>query len=935
MRRSLTAVLILGCFLFFPIIFSQTTPDPDTLKMRVAGLMEEKKYGEVLRLADPAISASADRGEWEKFTDYTIIAADALTELQDHTQARQRLRQAFVTLQNGGMGNTIIAANILGWEAFQSRMLQEYGDALQAYQAAIRIYEKNKFKGQSLAYAYKNVAQILLRYSNDRQSIPYFEAALRADTSRSQNAGVYAQLAKSYIFLDSFEAAERYYKLGCAEFQKSPSNIASLNDVGAALALHRNDWAAARTHTLDALKYYQEIPSKGDNRIRAFAALAEIAALQNNPRQAESYFRQAEAEGKKFYSGKSREMAKLYVETGLFYEQQRQTDRALAFYQKALVQAFPNFNSLNPGDNPPVEDAGLESQALRAAAAKAQALLKKAVAGVPGNGMTDLRLNAAHCFDLSFAVAARLRRTYGNDADKFALAASNRAAYDAAALNLWQLWKETGDNNQLARLFAFIEQSKAQALGDALQQQRALALTGIPDSLLEKENNLRLEAAIAAIDLKEKELSGDSTAIVHAKDIAFRQQKAYDDLLTGLKKQYPQFRQYNQADLTANLSVIQAALPDTTILFSWYDAGDRYLCAAVRRHGITAFEVKRDSLLARTLSGFLTTLADKNAQQSDPTSCFTASHTLFQKLFPDTFLAPDRSLVIAPDGLLCYLPFEALLTAPHTGSYGTAPYLLRSKTVQYVWSATLLTLPETGKPPKNGLLHIAPFADAARDGLAVLPNSLRDAPESAGAAVLNGAEATTTEFLKSAPRYNALHLSTHADAGGRDVPGIELYDRRLTLPEIYAQRLHASLVSLSACETGAGRFAEGEGVLSLARAFAYAGARSLVASHWQVNERSTADLFSAFYESLDAGLPKAEALRQAKLRYLASSLPDARKAPFHWAAFTLTGVDGRVVFEKNNLSVWFYAVGGLFLLAVLVQWLAPSFFSEKKFRDAA
>lgn len=106
--------------------------------------------------------------------------------------------------------------------------------------------------------------------------------------------------------------------------------------------------------------------------------------------------------------------------------------------------------------------------------------------------------------------------------------------------------------------------------------------------------------------------------------------------------------------------------------------------------------------------------------------------------------------------------------------------------------------------------------------------------------------------------------------GGPDVPGIELYDRRLTAPEIYAQRFHASLVSLSACETGKGHLAGGEGVLSLARAFAYAGAQSLV-SHWKVNERSTAELFSVFYKNVQQGIPKVEALRQSKLNYLASA----------------------------------------------------------------
>ena len=103
--------------------------------------------------------------------------------------------------------------------------------------------------------------------------------------------------------------------------------------------------------------------------------------------------------------------------------------------------------------------------------------------------------------------------------------------------------------------------------------------------------------------------------------------------------------------------------------------------------------------------------------------------------------------------------------------------------------------------------------------------------------------ATAAAFEAKAPAYGVLHLSTHANGG--ENPGVEFADRRMTLSEIYAQRYRADLVSLSACETNTGLLAQGEGVLSLARAFAYAGALSLVASYWIVSDRSTASLFAA------------------------------------------------------------------------------------------
>ncbi|HSR41647.1 MAG TPA: CHAT domain-containing protein, partial [Longimicrobiales bacterium] len=104
-----------------------------------------------------------------------------------------------------------------------------------------------------------------------------------------------------------------------------------------------------------------------------------------------------------------------------------------------------------------------------------------------------------------------------------------------------------------------------------------------------------------------------------------------------------------------------------------------------------------------------------------------------------------------------------------------------------------------------------------------------------------------------------------------------LYARRIrTLP------LDGTLVVLSACETGAGRLAGGEGVLSLGRAFLQAGASGVVVTHWPVGP-ATADLMGELHRALADGTPPAEALRRAQLALLAGGHPE----PFHWAPFAL------------------------------------------------
>lgn len=117
---------------------------------------------------------------------------------------------------------------------------------------------------------------------------------------------------------------------------------------------------------------------------------------------------------------------------------------------------------------------------------------------------------------------------------------------------------------------------------------------------------------------------------------------------------------------------------------------------------------------------------------------------------------------------------------------------------------------------------------------------------------------------------------------GSKEPGI------LQVSEIMRLKLSADLVTLSACSTGLGRLVNGEGILGLTRAFFYAGARNVTVSLWNVNDSATAALMKAFYENLNRGLPKGEALREAKLGMLQSQ-NTAWHHPYFWAAFVLVG----------------------------------------------
>jgi CHAT domain-containing protein len=152
----------------------------------------------------------------------------------------------------------------------------------------------------------------------------------------------------------------------------------------------------------------------------------------------------------------------------------------------------------------------------------------------------------------------------------------------------------------------------------------------------------------------------------------------------------------------------------------------------------------------------------------------------------------------------------------------------------------------------------------------------------------------TTVKSEALAEYRFVHFATHGLLDEKDpkLSGLllapdEREDGILHLGEVYNLRLNAELVVLSACETGLGRIARGEGIIGLTRGFLYAGAASVLVSLWQVSDATTAELMVDFYGEILRGSSRPEALREAKRRLIRRQ-PEYAK-PYYWAPFILVG----------------------------------------------
>ena len=330
--------------------------------------------------------------------------------------------------------------------------------------------------------------------------------------------------------------------------------------------------------------------------------------------------------------------------------------------------------------------------------------------------------------------------------------------------------------------------------------------------------------------------------------------------------------------------------------------------------------------LAPALRALMTFFTGPNVIDKDPAGFLAASHEVYRLLLEPLNIAPGENLLILPDGLLAYLPFNALVTEAGAKDIGSAPYLIRRNPVSYAQSATILDR-QLAKGPETGTekLAFAPFVDALPDNpapaLTYSKTEVAGLDKSYAPAVLEGSAAQRSALLGMANNRSLLHLSTHAFATpeGDEPPRILTADAPVYPVDIYGLDLNADLVTLSACESNIGPLAVGEGVLSLGRAFTAAGARGVVASLWSLNDRATADIVTGFYDQLANGKRKPLALHEAQLAYLnRTDLPGYLKSPYYWAGLTYYGDGGTL--SAEGWGWWPLGLVAGLLLAVGLFW---------------
>ncbi len=458
----------------------------------------------------------------------------------------------------------------------------------------------------------------------------------------------------------------------------------------------------------------------------------------------------------------------------------------------------------------------------------------------------------------------QLRSGVDTEAAKIGFVADKQAVY-GSLVNLLVA------QNKPAEALEVVERAKARALVDLLADRYTSAAA---EQVLP-----RGDARLAALLQKQRDAEDTLQAQNPTRsDATWAQQRANAQAAAAqLQQAAPELASLVSASASSAAELAQLLDKDEVGL-QYFVQGDRLLALVFNPQGTRAFTLDGTDLLA-DVRDFRDALTRRSPQ------ALALAQKLHRRLVaPLQGALGQQAVLLVPHGVLHYLPFAAL----HDGQR----YLLDRHALRLSTSASALKF-----------LRTAPAGSGAGTGALILGNPTGDLPSAErearrlqrllpGSSLLLGAAATRAALLAQAPPARLLHIAGHALFDAQQPLASRLIlappagmpePSELRVNDIYGLQLNASLVTLSACETGLGRITDGGEVIGLTRGFLYAGASSVVASLWPVPDEATATLMEGFYTRLPRQ-NKRDALRDAQRELMRRGEP-----PYAWASFYLSG----------------------------------------------
>ena len=732
------------------------------------------------------------------------------------------------------------------------------------------------------------------------------------------------------------ERAEQYYLQALALQQKlDPSGrqaAAMLSNVGI-VASSRGDLARAEEYTQQALELARRAPPDELNMATALTNLGDFATREGDLGRAEAYLREALAIQERLIPI-SRDCAMSLSNLGDVIKESGDPRKAIEYYEQALaIHRKVGFINLDCATT--VNNAGIAALArgdIRGAERydrQALAIREKLAPGSSDEAESEhnlglvLRRKGQSAAGKYFAQAVE-----SLESQMVRLGGSQdvRAGFRARYASLYSdLEDALLSQNQRASAYRVTERGRARSLLQMMAERDLVFASDVPGDLQRTRKRNAAEYDQVQAQIAELNPSKDRPRIdkllARLRELGTQREQIAEQI----RRSSPRFASLHYPQ-PLDLAATRETLDPGTALLSYTVGGEHTVLFVVQPKdsgpalAVFTLPVNEKELQAKVQT-FRRSIDDR--RQPGDRELLAESRQLYDLLLgpAEGVVAASERLLIIPDGPLQVLPFAALRRSD-------SQYLVDWKPLHTVVSATVYAeLVKMRQPAGNRPVDLAAFGDPrppaiGKQGLerggntalriatergftfGRLPFSRREVEEIAAlypgrSRTYLGAEATEEHAKALGKDVRYIHFATHGLLDellplnsalvltipdkveeGRDNGLLQAW-------EIFEQvRIDADLVTLSACNTGLGRELKGEGLIGLTRAFQYAGARSILASTWSVDDFRTMQLMERFYAELQGGKSKDAALRAAQLQLAHSQ---SSSAPYYWAGFSLIG----------------------------------------------
>ena len=866
-------------------------------------------------------------------------------EKGDYAPALERFGQALTKAEEAR--DTQLRAAVLNNLSLVYDEQGDYRKSLEQYQRALALHrEQGDLEGE--AYTLGNIGGVYYTLGEFRQAISYHAQAyalsrkLNLKPSQSQDLG---NLALCHLELDELPEAERLFRealalarqaglkkdeadwlkgLGGAQLRRGEYSDA-LASYRAASAVYqksemKRELMEAHSFLADTYLRLGDLPSSrlelerglalansiGYRRgtVAGLSLLGELAQRSGQPEEALSHFHRAYQEAREL-DDKAQQtllltrMGRAETERERYPRAEEHLAAALEIARRQemkshaalalLGQAEVRRRRGQPEQSLPLYDEGLEL----ATAVSNQELLWRFHHG-RGRALEALnRLDdALTAYQAAVAVIETLRGLIREEPFRAGFMEDKYEVY----VDLVRLLLRLGRTEEA---FLYVERSRARAYLDLLGN-GSIRFSGEGKGLGDEEQVLRKK-----IDQLQKLLEREQqrpppelrgSAVETFQRELSEAQRQYSVLMTQLRVADPEFESFVAVN-PLGASEVQGLLGEGEVLLEYFLAKDRLTIFLLTRDQVLHFDqpVGEKDVRAK-VDLFRDRLRPGLPGEDWQGPAASLRDLLLGPVEQSGLLENSTLLYVVPHGVLHYLPFAALWKPTDSGG----EFLVEKHLVAYLPSASTLRFCQQKAGRQRGaLLAMAPAI-----------SRLRFAREEARAVnelflgkslLAVGREATEELCKERCGEYGVLHFATHGHLNKLnplfsriDLEPSQESDGRLEVFEIMGLRLSADLATLSACNTalGSGHFSQlpaGDDWVGLTRAFIYAGTPTVLASLWEVDDRSTTELMKGFYRHWGRTDGKAEALALAQRELLQKRSPDSYRNPYYWAGFVLVG----------------------------------------------